>query len=362
LWAAEGRTRTLSKVYSGRMVRMDRLWAQTFQSTGRCPANRLSKLQSKEVMMDQESMADQEHIPGYGWVSGTLRRWWVNTASEADEEMTAIDQLEDSLGPLDEDTVHIRKLIGCFESCHHKAERHADIMIEAIGTGHTAKAQGRRDQGSITLREREYETLIEILDSWCSALPADAGLRVGDYTSAELLESLGDPMPLKEWQVQMVAEKIRRFLDPEMRWNQSYENVIDTEQTGRDAKFRDQTRNTTIHDTEDGHPAELTLAEAIDNLTGCSWDFIETIRTILGAIGGRLHPERPLALHARNVKLNPVRERMRVVCNTLRAFCQREKDDKDVDENILLILGENTPVKHWLAASLDKTMRLQLSI
>lgn len=306
--------------------------------------------------MSQGTAEDQEHVPGYGWVQKTLRRWWVNTGSQPDAQIAAIDKLEDSLAPLDDHTVHIRKLIGCFESCHHKTERHAEIIIEAIGAGHTTKAQGSREHESLTPREREYQMLIEILCSWCSGSPAR------DDASRGLLDLLGDATPLKVWQVQRVVEKIRRFLDSETRWNQAYQNVIDTEHAGRDAEFRHRTIQIIIRDTEGGQPAEVTLAAAIDNITGCSWDFIETVKTVLAAIGGQLHPQRPIAVHARNIQLNPVRDRMRVVSNTLRAFCEGKQGDRDIDERVLSALGEKTSTKHWLAASLDKTIRLQLGI
>ena len=49
-------------------------------------------------------------------------------------------------------TVHIRQLIGCFESCHYKAERHMQIIIEAIESDSTTKAQGRRDSAVLSPR------------------------------------------------------------------------------------------------------------------------------------------------------------------------------------------------------------------
>jgi len=53
---------------------------------------------------------------------------------------------------------------------------------------------------------------------------------------------------------------------------------------------------------------------------------------------------------------------MKIVSNTLRAFCEGRDVSKDVDSNILRILGQKTPVKRWLAASLDKTIRSQLGL
>lgn len=306
--------------------------------------------------MNQTMPEDREHVPGYGWPPKTLRRWWFNTGAEPDAEIAAIDQLEDALAPLDAQTVHIRELIGRFESCHHKALRHAEIIMEAIAAGHTTKAPGRGEHERPDPRELEYQVLIEALSAWC------AGSLAGDDTGRQLPELLGDATPLKVWQVERVVEKIRRFLDPEARWDQAYQNVVDLEHAGRDAEFRDRTIATIIRDTADGQPAEITLAAAIDYITGCSWDFIENVKTILAAIGGQLHAQRPLALHSRNITLNPARDRMRVVSNTLRTFCEGRKGDWEVDECVLSALGEKTPVKHWLAASLDKTLRLQLGL
>lgn len=307
-------------------------------------------------------MEDEYHVPGYGLLAKTLRRWWANCAQKPDDDIAAIDELEDAIKPLDDQTIHIRQLIGCFESCHHKAERHADIIIEAIGAGFTEKAKGRRDPERMTSREREYKVLIEVLTSWCSGSPVDIGLSVGAYTGREIQSVLGDPAPLKVWQVQMVIEKIRRFLDTQKRWDEAYENVVDTQHTGENAEFRDVTKQIIIQDTADDRPAEITLASAIDFITGCNWDFVETIRTVLMAIGGRLYAERPLALHARNIKLNPACRRMRTICNTLKEFCESEESATEIDPDILRILGSRTPVKRWLAASMDKTIRLQLSI
>ncbi len=291
-----------------------------------------------------------------------MRECWANTGAEPDEETRAIDALEDSLGPLDGNTLHIRRLTGTLEMCHHKAERHVEIIIEAIGAGRTAKAKGRREPGSVPPREMEYQALIEALSAWCQGSPPDAHARVAGYRGNDFVALLGEPTPLKIWQAKRVIEKIVRFLDPERRWKDAYDNVIDIDHAGEEAEFRDRTKNTVIHDTVDGQPAEITLAAAIDNITGCSWDLVETIRTILGAIGGELHPGRPLALHARNIRSNPVRRRMRVVCDTLEAFCEGRAPRAQVGESILRTLGEKAPVKHWLAASLDKTIRLQFGI
>jgi hypothetical protein len=209
-------------------------------------------------------------------------------------------------------------------------------------------------------REQDYQALIGILSPWCSGSALNREFRIGEYSGSELLDLLGDPTPLKKWQVQMVIDKVERFLDPKKRWGEAYDNVVDTEHTGMNAEFRDATKQTVIHDTVDGQLTEITLAATIDLLTGCNWDFLETTRTILAAIGGEVRAHRPLAIHARNIKLNPARERMRSICHTLRAFTEGQQTTADADPDILRTLGAQTTVKRWLAASLEKTVRLQM--
>jgi hypothetical protein len=80
----------------------------------------------------------------------------------------------------------------------------------------------------------------------------------------------------------------------------------------------------------------------------------------LKAIGGDLHPQKPYVCHSRNLKISPLCDRLRTISNTLGVFWKKKKNDKPIDREILTCLGKSTPVKRWLAASLDKTIRLQL--
>jgi len=50
---------------------------------------------------------------------------------------------------------------------------------------------------------------------------------------------------------------------------------------------------------------------------------------------------------------------LRIISNTLNAFCEEKEKEKNIDGDILTLLGAKTDQKHWLAASLDKTIRLQ---
>ncbi|MEW8693079.1 MAG: hypothetical protein AB2535_18735, partial [Candidatus Thiodiazotropha endolucinida] len=49
------------------------------------------------------------------------------------------------------------------------------------------------------------------------------------------------------------------------------------------------------------------------------------------------------------------------VSNTLRDFYSTSDSGQEVDRDLLALLGKPSDVKKWLAASLDKTIRLQLN-
>ena len=96
-------------------------------------------------------------------------------------------------------------------------------------------------------------------------------------------------------------------------------------------------------------------------LMPCHWRFVENLRIVLEAIGGKLYPEKPFAACGRNIMLVPIRRRMEIVCRTLKVFLGEPELKQEVDRELLALLGGPTEVKRWLAASLDKTIRLQLS-
>ena len=311
---------------------------------------------------------------------GEKPSWWDNCGEvSGDEEVAAIDALEDSIVPLDEDTKRIRNLITSFEACHHKAERWAELIVEAIGAGSTTKGPGKRPPAQTHRMETVWQHAIAALSAWCAGSPADSiDLDVGGTPARELVGLLGERTPLREWQVGRVVSKIREF-DAYPRVHRDaifrhvglveagtpYESIITDqcpEYYKEHGEFWQATAGTVIHDAVDGEPATISLAEAIDHLEPCHWDFVGNLRTVLAAIGGELHPETPYASCGRNIKRAPIRERMRVVADTLHAFCHDEKRAASADESILSRLDEKTPVKRWLAASFEKTLRLQLDL
>jgi hypothetical protein len=51
---------------------------------------------------------------------------------------------------------------------------------------------------------------------------------------------------------------------------------------------------------------------------------------------------------------------MEAFCSSLKVFCGTAESDEKTDRELLGQLGEPTEAKKWLAASLDKTIGLQL--
>ncbi len=303
------------------------------------------------------------------------RSCWRNCALQADAEIIAIDRMQDELMPLDQDAEQIRQLITGLELCHHKAGRWVDNIIAAIGGGDTAKGLGTRSPGQAHPVEAVWRNACSALSAWCEGNSADNF--VGNLPAAALIAPIGERSALKRWQLERVIEKIRGFIDwpralkdPSLRYqplllaggdydcaclDRCPERYLDHED------FWLATVRTMIHDTDQERPAQLSLALAIDMLMPCHWRFVDNLQIVLGAIGGRLEPEQPFAACGRNIGLAPIRARMHTVSSTLKRFCGEAAPERDLDQDLLIKLGEPTVTKRWLAASLDKTIRLQLN-
>ena len=122
--------------------------------------------------------------------------------------------------------------------------------------------------------------------------------------------------------------------------------------------FLNQTTAAMINYTLDGEKSQMSLALAIDLFEPCNWNFVGNLVIILKAIAGDLHPDKPFAPCSLNARLTPLRNRLIIISNTLKTFCEGREKDKDTDGDMLTLLGAKTDQKHWLAASLDKTIRL----
>jgi hypothetical protein len=308
----------------------------------------------------------------------SCRPWWRNCALEADAEVLDIDRMEDEIAPIAPSVLRIRELISSLELCHHKAERWVNNIIQAIGAGETQKGLGTRSPSQEHPTEKVWQNACAALSAWCAGCPsAKLDLSIDTVPAHRLLACLGQRSPLKEWQVQRVIEKIRSAI----RWPQSsddptaqyvwillsggeYETAYRSDCPDHYKEHEDfwlSTVRTIVHDRENGQEAELSLGLAIDMLMPCHWRFVTNLQLVLEAIGGKLKLDEPFAACGRNITLVPIRRRMEIVSNTLKVFCGDPGSDLEVERELLELLGEPTEVKKWLAASLDKTIRLQLS-
>ena len=297
---------------------------------------------------------------------GTCRECWQNCGVQADAEMLDIDRMEDAIAPLDEQSVRIRELITRFESCYHEAGRQAELIVRAIGFQNCPEESQERPPE----RKKELENCRFILSRWCEN-PSVRGMNldVGGIPADELFNAIGKAGPLKIWQVQRIVDKVTSALDPSRPYHNIALDLGDYGEPGAspageyykdNANFLGRTKATIIQDTVDGRKAKISLAMAIDLLMPCHWDFVGAIVILLKAIGGELSPRRPYACCARNLRLSPLYDRLEIISNTLGIFWKGEKPSENIDSDILASLGKATAVKRWLAASMDKTLRLQL--
>ncbi len=267
-----------------------------------------------------------------------------------DKEILTIDAMEESIGPLVDDIVCIRGLIMRLEACYHEADKEAEMIIKAIGSGRCPKESNERPPQ----RKKELENCRQILSQWCEdttvrGLDSD----LGGIRAEKLLSYIGEANPLKVWQVERIIDKINEALDRSRSYHMMVLDLGDYGEPGarplgdhyKDAaEFLQQTKETIIHDTVDGREAKMSLAMAIDMLAPCNWDFVGSIVTLLKAIGGELRPERPYVCHQRNLKLSPLCDRLVTISNTLGVFWRDEETNEPIDRDILASLGEATEV------------------
>lgn len=300
-----------------------------------------------------------------------LRAVWANCIGAddksylKDEELAVIDAMEDSIKSLNEETAGIRALITRFEACYHEADKEAESIVKAIGTGRCPPESNERPAE----RKQQLENCRDILRVWCDgALDTVKDKKVGPVSAEQLFDFIGKRTALKVWQVERIVDKVSNALNPKHEYHMMYLDMRDYgvaeaqapgEYYKEHAEFLKQTTETIIHDTVDGSQGKISLALAIDLLQPCNWNFVNNMVIILKAIGGNVNSPEPFACCSRNVNLSPQRKRLRIISDTLKDFWQGNETLKNIDSDILAALGEKTKTKCWLAASLDKTIRLQ---
>lgn len=307
-------------------------------------------------------------------MSDKVRSCWWNCygpddeSFAGDEEILAIDAMQDAIEPVDKHTAAIRQLITRFELCYRAADEEAERIANAIGTGRVPVESSERSPE----RRAELENSHRILAQWCATRNVeDMDLDVGGISAATIADFIGEPNPLKIWQVQRIVERVGDALNPDRPYHRMALDVGDYGEPGTgsagdhykdNADFLERTKNTVMQDRVDGRKSKISLAMAVDLLMPCHWDFVGALVAILKAIGGDLRPVDPSGCYVLNIKLSPLVDRVKIISNTLATFWKDQSVPGTIDRDLLAALGTPTPEKRWLAASLDKTIRLQISL
>jgi hypothetical protein len=92
-----------------------------------------------------------------------LAEYWQACGIEVDAEVLEIDRMEDAIAPLSEQTTQISALITAFSSCYHEADKEAERIIQAIGSGQPPVEEKERPPQ----RQRELQNSHDILSAWC---------------------------------------------------------------------------------------------------------------------------------------------------------------------------------------------------
>ena len=308
--------------------------------------------------------------------------WWDN-CGKTDDATADLDRVEATLGPLAGSVYQTRALIGRIEMCHHKAERWVERIIDAIGTGHPSGGLGSRSPGQRHPIEASWAAACDALAAWRLGQTGQERDRAAHANRfADMTLVLGQPSDLKRWQVGRVEHRIRSHVGwPE---NDDYPFLVapliaDPSTAICPADYKDneclwrETVATILHErsdslgkegfiARDGYlvSARISLAIAIDMLWPCNWNFEANLRTVLEAIGGQRVLRRPFAACARNIRRSPVLHRMEALCRTLDMYGM--PDLHGALPAVHRRLGAATLERQWLAASLAKTVRLQLHI
>jgi len=283
---------------------------------------------------------------------------WENLGDHRDEEIEQIDELERALAALSDEARAIRRLITCREMCHHKARRRVENVLCAIGAGRTDKGP-RLPKGEPLRREQvRWRALADALDLWVTGVPLEDALDELLHHGGVLRDfykRLGDLTPLKAWQIERARVRILDHVFPFVH----YEPI---EADGRGSEFGRQTRDQRlVTASRPGAQTEFSLAAAIDNTVPCNWNFEVNLRLVLSTIGGAGDTSEIWAAHGTNLQFNPVRAEMKPLVEALDDYVADRRRAEPGDPRIAP-LGEPTPLKKWLTASLSKTIRVQLAM
>ena len=311
-------------------------------------------------------------VPGYGLKRRDLRKWWNNVAQEPDEEILAIDKLEDNLkyrSTQDKKLAYdIRKAIGRLEGCHFKVEHYINRIIYAIRNNHFPQSNQRESAQLNKDWVRKWEPVLEYLEKW-SGLETEKSSNNQEFINGvkteKINELLGEKTILKVWQVNFIIDNIRELLE---LWfteqDSSNKNHAQQKRINKkiqlkyeklNSEFWEKTRELLIPIDEMNH---LVSFQELLN----TWEYIVCISNpnfmndllaILGTVGGKaIYVHQTCGFYLESLKVF-----IRSLSTKLQKYLDAMNDEIFSDDELIELFGEKTPIKCWLVTSLEKTIR-----
>ena len=176
---------------------------------------------------------------------------------------------------------------------------------------------------------------------------------------------LGEETTLKAWQVSFIIESIRELLElwfikqdsSNKKWAQQTIIIkeIQIKYEKLNPEFWEETSNLLIPIKEKDHLVSIPeLMHTYEYIVCISnLNFMNGLLSILGVIGGKAtYVHQTCAFY-----LDSLKEFVDSFLTKLQKFLTENNNEISRDDEVMDLFGEKTPIKFWLVASLDKTIK-----
>jgi hypothetical protein len=301
---------------------------------------------------------------------------WRNCDFEtSDAEIARIDALEKRLRTEEHNqALKIRRLITSFEACHHNSLRWAERIAQAIAEGVIPPTSGRKRSAhpvSIAhLNLREF--LINIADD---DMEEHHHGEIPGIDTKSVVESFRNLPQRKRWLITLILDNLEKHLYdagliPAMRTedNRMFAGAnLDVEKEEEAsvyflgyAVYYRYYKDMVIRMVDDMHPSEkerwVPLLLAVQFANPCSVNYFQFVSVLLDMLGGKEDLEFPFPFcgHYSKSQYLAIRKTIRAY----QSFLARDGDTGDA--GLFGRLDDEDLSRRWLAASFEKTLRLQL--
>jgi len=315
---------------------------------------------------------DKIEVAGYGLISKTLRRHWVNVTDEPDASILEIDRLEDALAFQNteerEKIYVIRQAITGFEFCHHKALHRLYMLIRSIGQLEYLNKASSKEEKIGNDDVIQWMSAYKILEAWINNdMQSVQNRSFFELTALDLVSHLGDRSPLKEWQVGRLLEKMfYEFLnfdnlEGEYRYFEGGEQKF--QENKEDLEFYRQTVSVKLDELSNDLLGEMNLGKLIDLQFLCNWNYKVNLLSILQVIDGSIKSTKNIVICSLRFEEHPNFNEFLCMKKSLRAYWDEEyhnalpiQNCDTIDSDIRQELGVQSPIKIWLVRSLERTL------